>query len=132
MPGPQQRVWTWEEFRAALVDDEGHARWAGPVDREGYGYTNHEGVRWRAHALAYHLGRGNVPVGMLVRNTCGVRLCCDPDHLELVSRKRHLTEVAPPIAGIAWRGGRGKKEVREDGTGYTAALPHTPGAGGDL
>ena len=44
----------------------------------GYGRFRGE----RAHRYAYHLHRGEIPEGLMLRHMCGNKLCVNPDHLE--------------------------------------------------
>lgn len=36
-----------------------------------------------AHRIAWELARGPIPEGLFVKQRCGNRLCCNPDHLYL-------------------------------------------------
>src|SRR5208283_5475975 len=44
------------------------------------GRTTCNGKLVLAHRLAYKLTRGEIPDGLVVRHTCDVFLCCNPDH----------------------------------------------------
>jgi len=41
------------------------------------------GAGWAAHRLAYRLAHGQLERWAYVRHRCDVKLCCNPDHLEL-------------------------------------------------
>jgi hypothetical protein len=49
------------------------------------------GDAWQgAHRVAYELFKGPIPAGMDLDHLCRVRCCCNPDHLEPVTRKENL------------------------------------------
>lgn len=60
-------------------DETGCWLWTGKPDEKGYGrfLTNH-----RAHRVAYVIFNGEIPAGLVVSQTCGIRLCVNPEHLE--------------------------------------------------
>jgi hypothetical protein len=45
--------------------------------------------------LVYMACQGEVPAGMVVKNTCGNRLCVNPAHLSVVPRKKEKAAPAP-------------------------------------
>jgi len=49
----------------------------------------------RAHRLAYLYWNGPIPKGKEVHHTCGVKLCVNPDHLELRTSLTHHDEHRP-------------------------------------
>lgn len=51
--------------------------WTGQIVN-GYGRFRGE----RAHRYAYHLHKGPIPEGLMVRHLCGNKLCVNPSHLE--------------------------------------------------
>jgi len=61
----------------------------------GYGQVakNQTGTRI-AYKVAYILAYGDVPVGVDLHHKCEVKSCCNPDHLELLTRKEHKAEHA--------------------------------------
>jgi hypothetical protein len=49
---------------------------------DGYGYVSYQGVRWRAHRLAYTLRVGPIPPGAMILHRCvGRRACISEDCL---------------------------------------------------
>ena len=62
--------------------------WRGQVSNSGYGRVKlgtADGNRMdSAHRASYLVFVGVIPDGMYVRQTCGNRLCINPDHLELL------------------------------------------------
>jgi integrase len=57
--------------------------WDASLDAEGYGAVWWQGRRNRAHRVAWILTNGEVPPRCRVRQICGNRTCCRPEHLEL-------------------------------------------------
>jgi hypothetical protein len=67
--------------------------WEGALNDSGYGRVKVCGAIRSAHRVAYQLSIGPIPKNAWVRQRCGERACCRPDHLELRDVTR-LTEVA--------------------------------------
>lgn len=44
----------------------------------------------RAYRFAFELLRGNVPEGLVLHHTCENMGCCNPDHVEPISRADHM------------------------------------------
>lgn len=54
----------------------------------GYGMTTMNGKNVFAHRISYLLFVGEIPEGMMVCRECGNKLCINPEHLYLKSRKK--------------------------------------------
>lgn len=94
---------------------EGCWMWQGARDGTGYGQINVDGVKRRpAHLVLYELLVGSIPAGLDLDHTCHNadqscrggsgckhRLCCNPSHLEPVTRTEN-----------ARRGVKGRPDVR--------------------
>lgn len=122
------QIWTWPTLRAALrpYGANAHLLWDGPVNKGGYGYTSHGGKQWYVHILAYTLSVGPVPVGQVLRKRCKLKNCCNPEHYRPSTRSDNLIRLVeqgqvPSIEDVAWRGGRGRRKVREEEAGYATA-----------
>ena len=57
--------------------------WKGGRDKDGYGYKNIQGRRWRLHRFVWTWVNGPIPKGMWVLHACDNPPCCNPDHLFL-------------------------------------------------
>ena len=61
--------------------------WTGRLQPGGYGLVSRtiEGKRrsFLAHRYSYQIAKGEIPAGLLVRHSCDVRRCVNPDHLDV-------------------------------------------------
>jgi hypothetical protein len=80
-----------ERIRARVrVDTNGCWIWQGARDRWDYGIIhNLPGRRPLAvgvHRVMYEHANGPIPDGLVIHHVCGVRLCCNPSHLDVETR----------------------------------------------
>ena len=73
-----------------LQNDTGCWIWQGQISNSGYGrimetQADHRTRMISAQTASYHAFIGAVPQGNLVKQSCGNRLCINPEHLELMS-----------------------------------------------
>ena len=73
--------------------------WEGHVDEQGYGVRKVRGKRQRVHRLMWQKYRGEIESGKELHHLCGNKRCCNPEHLELVTRKEH---VAKTPSNVVW------------------------------
>ena len=80
-----------ERLLASIIKkpDTGCWEWAGQVSNSGYGRTmlraeDGSTQMESAHRASYQLFIGPIPRHSQVSQTCGNRLCINPDHLELL------------------------------------------------
>ena len=85
-------AWSFERrFMTRIAKDEnGCWNWIGAKMRNGYGQLAVGGQHWAAHRYAYTELRGEIPVGLDLDHLCRNRACCNPDHLEPVTRSENL------------------------------------------
>lgn len=62
--------------------------WTGSTNRAGYGTLGYEHKGYLAHRMAYELWRG--PIQHTLDHLCRVHACCNPDHLEDVTRVENI------------------------------------------
>lgn len=76
--------------------------WTGPVTSSGYGHIQvgyGEGRRTvGVHVVAYETRLGSVPSGLVIDHLCRNRRCCNPDHMEAVTRRENTLRGASPPA----------------------------------
>ena len=78
------------------VSEDGCWLWSGDVTYNGYGrvgfYDEVLGSRkWFTHRLAFRLANGYLP--KTVHHKCANRLCCNPGHLQDVTRQENMAEM---------------------------------------
>ena len=86
MTSKQQRL----HSMTAIQNDTGCWIWQGQVSNSGYGRVmearQDKGTQMvSAQTASYHAFIGEVPEGHLVKQTCGNRLCINPEHLGLLN-----------------------------------------------
>lgn len=79
--------WLWPGYRSGL----------------GYGRIRVAGKLLYVHRVAYEWAKGPIPEGLTIDHLCSVRPCCNPEHLEAVSRGDNARRG---MAAIAAAGGR--------------------------
>jgi hypothetical protein len=85
---------------AAIDPASGCWLWQGQISNSGYGRTMFSAAEGRgmesAHRASYLTFVGPIPDGTLVRQSCGNRLCINPEHLEVLEEKfAHQQPPAP-------------------------------------
>ena len=86
------------------IDGWGCWLWTGASHQNGYGQTRHElafdqgykngkkngGRTTSSHRVVYELFKGRIPEGLQIDHRCEVKLCCNPDHLQAVTRSVNM------------------------------------------
>jgi len=91
---------TTGRYRVHPVVDEatGCHNWPGSTQGKGYGKVVREGRQQQAHRWYWIQRNGPIPAGMQLDHLCRNRLCCNPDHLEIVTnRENQLRGMAPNV-----------------------------------
>jgi hypothetical protein len=76
--------------RCSVDPETGCWKWAGYVKESGYAQVTVSGVRWYVHRLAVALDGRPATAEQEVDHLCKVRHCCNPAHLEVVTRLENL------------------------------------------
>lgn len=71
-------------------DDNGCWVWNGAISAGKYGSLYYQGRMQKAHRVAWVLYRGEIPAGLDLDHLCRNTKCCNPDHLEPVTRSENL------------------------------------------
>lgn len=83
-----------ERFEAKYIPEpnSGCWLWTGACCGNGYGafWTGHSSIN--AHRVSYLLYKGSIPDGLLVRHTCDVPQCVNPEHLLLGTQKQNVAD----------------------------------------
>lgn len=78
------------ESKLIVGHPEGHWSLAAKVSSEGYGViSTGRGVAY-AHRVAYELYVSVIPEGLDIDHLCRTRWCCNPAHLEPVTRSENI------------------------------------------
>ena len=88
---------------ARLVSDPetGCINWTGALSRDGYGLIKEGGrgsTNLGTHRLAYEIANGAVPAGLVLDHLCRNRRCCNPEHMEIVTRRENTLRGESPAA----------------------------------
>lgn len=86
--------------------------WQRSVGSHGYGQIRYRKKLYTTHQASYTAFIGEIPKGLVVRHTCDVRECCNPEHLligtyqdnadDMVSRSRSNLGEKHPAAKLTW------------------------------
>jgi len=88
--------------------------WTGTIDKNtGYGhFFPHQHMTILAHRFSYELNVAEIPKGLTIDHLCKVRLCVNPEHLEIVSLTENLHR------GDGWSGKNHRKTHCPQGHRY--------------
>jgi hypothetical protein len=92
--GRKQTPSNHDKFWSA-VDRTGNGcwEWQGRLNNSGYGFMYFDGKSQAAHRIAYTLAVGPITDGLELDHRCRNRICCNPGHLEPVTRAENMRRV---------------------------------------
>lgn len=80
-------------LKRVVLQDDGCYIWTGPTSGNGrgggYGRMNLDGHTVSVHRTMYAAIHGPIPGKKQIDHTCCNRLCCNPNHLEMVTHKQN-------------------------------------------
>lgn len=88
--------------------------WIGSKTRAGYGFISVDGRIEMTHRYAWIVANGDIPDGSEVDHSCGVRACCEIEHLRLATRRQNMRNRS----GAASTSLTGVRNVRAEGKSF--------------
>lgn len=84
-----------ERLQALVAFEPNTGCWifSGRWDKDGYGMFHFNGRTIRAHQAAFAIFQGRLARGREIDHTCTVRACCNPAHLQAVSRGCNVRRI---------------------------------------
>lgn len=115
-----------QRFFERIQLDEETGYWIWPTQSsEGYGVANTRDGLVYLHIFAYQFFSGAVPAGKEIDHVCRRRACCNPAHLEAVTRRQNFLRGAhhSAVAHVTRRCRRGHV-LTDDNVTYIATRPN--------
>jgi len=82
------------EFWDQVTITDGCWEYQGRLMKDGYGYLNYEGEAVYAHRLAWECAHGRqVPPGLVVMHACDNRVCVNPFHLSVGTKRDNALDM---------------------------------------
>lgn len=106
------RTKVMERLEMNIYKTPGCWLWTGYL-KNGYGFTELQGVGVYAHELSFLIFRGPVPEGKEICHSCDIRQCVSPEHLFAGTRAENVQD--------AWRKGLGSQPPITRGSNHHLA-----------
>lgn len=72
--------------------------WTGAVSSSGYGSVGVHGKNICCHRFSYEMRHGKIPQKLQIDHLCRVKLCVNPEHLEVVTKEENNRRGFSPSA----------------------------------
>jgi len=95
--GPERYLDDAERLWSQIQRTDGCWLWTGATT-QGYGHIHWRGASHRVHRVVYELLVGPIVDGTELDHLCRVRRCCNPGHLEAVTRRVNNARGLSPTA----------------------------------
>ena len=66
--------------------------WQGALHKQGYGRVWYKTKTLTAHRASFTAFKGEIAEGLVVRHTCDVPTCCNPEHLEVGTQQDNMDD----------------------------------------
>jgi hypothetical protein len=128
MPNASERFWANVNKNGPLHPRLGTRCWIWTASRNkgGYGQIYANGRNISAPRFVYELELGPIPAGMLTDHRCNNRICVNPAHLRLVTRKQNAenkhgarSDSRTGVRGVSFNRYSGKYVVKVTHNGKT-------------
>jgi len=85
-------AWHFDAIKAKTIQQGDCWIWQGWKTHNGYGEKNFRGKTMRVHRIVYTIVNGPVSSDLDVCHSCDNRLCCNPAHLWVGTRKQNMED----------------------------------------
>lgn len=123
---------TKQRFNAKVQKTDTCWLWAAATNSVGYGQLRVEGKALYAHRMSYLMHKGPIPTGQILRHTCDIPHCVNPEHLIVGTHKDNTEDArdrnrfgAQRKAGnskLTWEAVREIRKLLKAGTHTKAAI----------